>query len=163
MACNYDGVLAMADKARKLGYRPRIISLKASGEAKNLLWPLVKKVGKKQALIIAGETTVRIKGGGKGGRNQETCLAVLARALKKKNILKNILTSSFASDGYDNTNFAGALTDEISLRKAVALKLSPVKYLRRNDSYNFFKKTGDFLLVKREGFNVSDLMIVLKR
>lgn len=162
LACNQDAALAMLNRARKLGYSAKISSLMVMGQARKIIFPFIKKVAKKQALILAGETTVKITGNGKGGRNQELVLSVLEMAHKKKIDLSGLLVSSFASDGFDNTPVAGAIVDEISLKNAVSKKLNPSNYLRNNDSYTFFQKTGDFICVERKCFNVADLMLIIK-
>ena len=162
LACNEDAAVAMLDKSRNLGYLATIGSLMVAGESRGAIFPFMKRVGKNQALILAGETTVKIRGGGKGGRNQELCLSVLDWADKNRDDLSNLLVASFGSDGYDNTPVAGAIADEISLKNSEKLNLKPSKFLLKNDSYTFFKKTGDFIKVERKSFNVADLMVILR-
>jgi glycerate-2-kinase len=163
LACNQDAVLAMIAEGRKLGYKSSIGSLMVVGEAKSVIFPFIKKIKKGQMLALAGETTVKIKGDGKGGRNQELSLSVIAEAFRKKIDISDLLVVSFASDGYDNTPVAGAFADEISLEKSIKRKLNLAKYLNNNDSYSFFKKIDDYVRVERRSFNVADLMLIIKR
>lgn len=163
LASNKDAALAMKKRAKDLGYKASIESLAIFGEARKVILPFVKKIRKKEAIILAGETTVKIKGNGKGGRNQEVALSVLSLAQKKKLSLNNLLVASFSSDGFDNTPVAGAIVDKESLAKSQNFSLDPLKYLDNNDSYNFFQKIGDFIKVRRRAFNVSDLMLVLRK
>jgi len=157
---NHEPVLAMAKKAKKLGFKPRIYSSTVRGEAKNSLLPMIKKIKSNEAILAAGETTVILRGrpAGKGGRNMEATLGVITNNL----ITNNLITMSFASDGRDNTEAAGAIADFLTIKKIRKLKLDPKKFLNNNNSFNFFKKTGDLLYAKQKCFNVSDLMLVLK-
>lgn len=162
LACNEDAAVAMVNKARKLGYEAGIGSLSLRGEAREAIFPFVNKIKPNEAIIIGGETTVRIKGKGQGGRNQELALSVISRAFNKKIDISGLLVASFASDGFDNTPVAGAIADEVSLAKSKELKLDAGEYLNNNDSYSFFQKTGGFILSERKSFNISDLMLVLR-
>ncbi len=155
---NRESVSAMAKKAKKLGFKPKIYSLAIKGEARRALLPMIKKVKAGEALLAAGETIVKLtnRSIGKGGRNME---AVLGGVISLKT--KNLILMAFASDGRDNTEAAGAITDFSTLEKAKKLKLQPQKFLNQNNSFNFFKKTGDLIFSQKKSFNVSDLMLVL--
>lgn len=160
---NMDILSAMNKKAIDLGYDSKIVSTSYSGEAKDVLSPLVKKIKKGSVLLAGGEATVTLKKRfGKGGRNQESVLGVLSDSYNTKINLSGTFASSFASDGYDNTPISGAFADskvmKISLDKNVNIDL----YLKEHNSYAFFKKIGSFFEVKRCSFNVSDIMIVIK-
>lgn len=109
-----------------------------------------------EALIAAGETTVKVIGKGKGGRNQEVVLGAL-------NYLKNnTLILSSSSDGRDNSDVAGAFGDEDVLKIAGKNKLSVKKYLDNNDSFNFFTRTSSQIITGITGINVADFVIVLR-
>ena len=74
----------MAEKARELGFKSKIYSLKLHGEAKNALLPLFTALPYREVpkvILAGGETTVNLKGRpkGKGGRNMEAVLGVLAQ------------------------------------------------------------------------------------
>ena len=118
---------------------------------------LIKEVQKGELLLVGGETTVEIKGSGKGGRNQELVLWALKK-IKKTN--KDILFISFASDGLDNTESAGAVGDKLTLQKAEKLNLKIEDYLKNNDSFNFFAQTKDLIFTGFTGFNLSDIILV---
>lgn len=163
-ACNQDALEAMREKARVLGYHPRIISLAQEGDAHALFTPLLKKIKKGEMFLLGGETTVQLsKKHGKGGRNQEAVLAAVAGAYEGRSSLAGALVTSVASDGYDNTPVAGALADEKTMRVVIAKGVDPKKYLAKNDSYAFFKKVGGHIEVERTAFNVSDVMMVIKK
>lgn len=158
---NREPIAAMAKKAKKLGFLPKICSYNLKGEAKNVLFPLIIEAGKnKKAIIAGGETTIVLgKKPGKGGRNME---AVLSVVLKFKSQISNMVVISFASDGRDNTEAAGAIGDILTIDKAKKLKLNFEKYLGTHNTFKFFKKTGDLIFADKKTFNVSDLMLILK-
>ena len=95
-------------------------------------------------IIAGGETTVTIKGDGKGGRNQEMALSA-AKGLSEINA-KNVECVFLAggTDGTDGpTDAAGGIVDQNTVERANAKGLNVDEYLRRNDSYNFFKSFLD--------------------
>lgn len=149
---------AMREKAEDFGFSARIMTAELSGEvhnvSKKILEDLVQS-NSKTILLYGGETTVAVKGKGKGGRNQELGLSSL------EFIKPNQLIATVASDGRDNTNFAGVLCDAFTLQKMKKLKLNPRAYLDKNNAYQFFSKIGDFLLTGNTGSNVSDLIIAV--
>lgn len=108
--------------------------------------------------IYGGETTVTVKGDGKGGRNTEMALA-FALAVEG---MEGVTFLSAGTDGTDGpTDAAGAIVDGATITAARAKGLNPEECLDRNDSYNFFKETGDLLVTGPTGTNVMDLQIVL--
>ena len=111
---------------------------------------------KKEIYLLGGETTVTVRGQGRGGRNTELSLAFLQKLPKK------CLFISFASDGLDNTDAAGGIADQNTQRKAKDLNLDIEKYLNNNNSYNFFRQTGDLIFTGPTGTNVADLILIMK-
>ena len=110
-----------------------------------------------ELLLAAGETIVKIRGDGKGGRNQELALSAL------NYINEGDIVISCASDGYDNTESAGAIADAETLKKAQEQNLDIQKYLDNNDSFNFFTITKDQIMTGKTGLNVSDIFLVYKK
>ncbi len=169
---NREPVSAMAEKAKKLGMKPKIYSLKLKGEARKVLFPLMEAMRKSEAVLAGGETTVKLKRQttsdkrqifGKGGRNMEAVLGALAQlSTVNYQLQKNAVFLSVASDGRDNTEAAGAIADVLTLKKSQKLKLNPQKFLENHDSFHFFEKTGDLIYVKPKSFNVADLILILK-
>lgn len=106
--------------------------------------------------IFGGETSVTVKGTGKGGRNQELILSAL-------NTLKDnpkISLLSIGSDGIDGfTDVAGAFIDKSIYKKSQKLNLIINKYLDNNDSYNFFKKTNSHIKTGPTGNNLLDICV----
>lgn len=148
---------AMARAAKERGYRCRIGDVALVGEAREVGRALAETpVRAGEMILYGGETTVTVRGNGKGGRNQELVLGALAYVVDDGIVL------SCASDGIDNSPVAGAIADAETRRKAAALRLSPDKYLAKNDSLPFFEKAGGQIVTGPTGANVSDLMLVAR-
>ncbi len=152
------------EKAEKLGYKSILLTTSLEGEAKDVADFLVGKTNsyktysEKMIFILGGETTVNIKGDGKGGRNQEMVLASV-----DKIVGENIVFCSFATDGVDgNSDAAGAIADKNTFKKAKNLGINPKNYLKNNDSYHFFKKIDDLFFTGPSGTNVMDIQLIVK-
>ena len=149
----------MALSAKNLKLKPKILTTAFQAEARTAfkkIRQLAKNFDKHNLFLAGGETTVRVKGHGRGGRNQE---AVLSALLSIKN---NELFMAAASDGIDFSPHAGAIADLTVKERALKLKLNPSQYLENNDSYNFFKKTGGYLYTGKTGSNAADLLLYYK-
>jgi hydroxypyruvate reductase len=108
-------------------------------------------------LIAGGETTVTIKGTGKGGRNQELALG----AVQNLSGTDQIVLVSLATDGGDGpTDAAGAVVTNQTYSLGLAKNLNPVDYLDRNDSYNYFEPLGDLIKTGPTLTNVNDLVFI---
>lgn len=156
MLSNQTAIDAMKNKALETDFNIEV-SNGIKGEAKEVGKSLVEQAKPSSILIAGGETTVIVHGQGKGGRNQEVVLGALT------NIQPNITVASFSSDGWDNTEFAGAIGDVLTIQKAEEMNLNLQKYLDENNSFEFFQKTGDGITTGRLPTNIADLMIVLKK
>ena len=111
------------------------------------------------ALVLGGETTVEVKGNGRGGRNQELALAALPRLAG----LKGFALAAMGTDGIDgNSPAAGAIVDSESMARAARIGLHFRKFTARNDSYGFFRKLGDSLITGRTGTNVGDIYLLVR-
>lgn len=153
---NSVAIEAMKQKAMGNGYKIEVYSDRAQGLSKVLGSKLVEKTKPHSILLAGGETTVIVKGHGKGGRNQTLVLAALEAAGT------NSVIASFGTDGMDFYYYAGAIGDANTLKKAKDLGLDPQKYLDDDNSYEFWNQTKDGIYTDRLQSNVSDLMIVLK-
>ena len=150
---------AMRKKAQELGFAANVQDDKLQGEARDVAKDIVdalRKAPAKSVLLYGGETTVTVKKPGKGGRNLELALSALL------SIDYNELVLPVASDGLDNTEYAGAIADLLSKEHALAKNLDAKEYLDANQSFPFFEQTGDYLLTGNTGSNVSDLIIAIK-
>lgn len=150
---------AMAEAAKQKDFAVRDMLAAFSREARDFGEQVIKELKNhpsKSVLLYGGESTVKVRGKGKGGRNQELALSAL-RFVKEGQVLVAV-----ASDGRDNGTVAGAICDIIGKEKAKNLGLDIEKYLKNNDSYTFFSETGDYLITGDTGSNVSDLIIAIK-
>jgi glycerate 2-kinase len=168
VASNSLAVQAAKSKADKLGYNSLVLSSSIEGETRDvaLVHAAIAKeilktgepVSKPACVISGGETTVTIRGQGKGGRNQEFVLAA-AVAIDS---LENVVILSGGTDGTDGpTDAAGALADGRTVSRAASQGLDAQEYLRNNDSYSFFDPLGDLLKTGPTFTNVMDLRLVL--
>ncbi len=153
---NVTALDAMKKKAEELGYKTEILSDKFEADAKVAGKELIAKTNPQSILLIGGETTVRVKGHGAGGRNQALVLGAIL------DIDDKTVISSFDSDGWDNSHFAGAIGDINTVSKAKEMNLNPQEFLDNDNSLEFFEKIGDGIETGRLPSNVSDLIIVLK-
>ncbi|MEM2123679.1 MAG: glycerate kinase [Candidatus Bathyarchaeia archaeon] len=117
-----------------------------------------RPIPKPCVLILGGETTVTVKGDGKGGRNQE---AMLSASVKLKG-LDGVACLSFGTDGLDGpTDAAGAIVDGFTYGNAEKKGLKPEEYLIRNDSYSFFRELKDLIVTGPTGTNVNDITLLV--
>lgn len=156
------GLVAMQKAAVNLGYSCKIETTEMRGEAKNVGEELGKREMKpKSVLLLAGETTVRVQNSaGEGGRNMELALGALIEINKAQ--VKDKLLVTLASDGRDNSNFAGAVADIISIKCAEKLGLDSKEFLRQNNSKKFWEKCRGQVITGKTGINVADFVVMLK-
>ncbi|HEX2709778.1 MAG TPA: DUF4147 domain-containing protein, partial [Candidatus Deferrimicrobium sp.] len=110
------------------------------------------------AMIAGGETTVNVRGSGKGGRNQEFALAAAVELARED----AMAVLAAGTDGIDGpTDAAGAYADGTTVARASSLELDPGAHLSRNDAYPFFEALGDLVVTGPTGTNVADLAIGL--
>jgi len=168
LANNREALAAAKHKAESLGFKATILTAELSGDnetrAKELCSFLKqvkngpRKYRRPHCFLLGGETTVRVRGKGMGGRNQEFAL-VSALELTGCAGLSMLSAGSDGSDG--PTSAAGAFTDGRTISRARALGLDPYRALGNNDSYNFFSRLGELFCPGPTGTNVLDFKIVL--
>ncbi len=159
LVSNETALSAMEKKATTLGFHAEVKNTKLVGEAKEVGIKIINELHaypKNTALLYGGETTVKMTGNGEGGRNQELSLGALDETREEE------LLVSVASDGRDNSDYAGGIVDSITKSKAKLRNLTPSEYLSENSSYTFFKQTESGILIGSAGSNVSDIIIALK-
>ena len=164
---------AARERAVQLGLVARIVSETLQGEARDAARLLaqtaraelaVMKPGERRCLIWGGETTVTVRGGGRGGRNQELALAFMLEIEG----LQGVSLLSAGTDGSDGpTDAAGAMVDGTTSVRARSVGLQTRSYLEQNDSYSFFQNLDARSGVQHHfktgptGTNVMDIQIVL--
>jgi glycerate-2-kinase len=158
---------AAAQAARASGYQTQILTPHLKGEVREAARAFgsfahqlhKKRHGRpsKTCLLASGETTVTVRGKGKGGRCQEFALAT---ALKIKG-LPGTVVAAFGTDGTDGpTDAAGAYADENTVHKAIQLGLDPLKTLHDHNSFPFFKTLGKLIITGPTRTNLNDLYML---
>jgi hydroxypyruvate reductase len=170
LGSNALAVDAAAMEASRLGFNSLVLSTSLVGEAREVarvhaaiareIQVAGRPVRVPACVISGGETTVTIRGKGLGGRNQEFALAA---AIDIAGLGDTVILSA-GTDGTDGpTDAAGAIADGETLARAQALGLDASAYLMNNDSYHFFKATGDLIQTGPTGTNVADIQLILVR
>ncbi|WP_031434938.1 glycerate kinase type-2 family protein [Methylomarinum vadi] len=151
--------------AQQLNYDAMLYNDHLSGEAREVAEQLVlhakdlQQRGLRQAtaLLAGGETTVTLKGSGRGGRNQEMALA-FALAAEKHRLPGRWVFLSGGTDGRDGpTDAAGGLVDPGTVGRIA----EPAALLENNDSYRALTQSQDLLDTGATGTNVADLQVLL--
>jgi len=161
---NRMAVNAAAARARELGFRTLVLSTFIEGETREIARmhaAIAKEIVhsgqplKPPACVITGgETTVTLRGDGRGGRNQEFALAAAIDIAG----LPNVVVLSGGTDGSDGpTDAAGAIADG----RTLARDPRAPEFLARNDSYPYFEGLGDLLVTGPTHTNVMDVRLVL--
>lgn len=157
-------VKSAADAARRLGYEPFVLDDGVTSDATVIaekIGELAEKHGDAKspmAFLFGGEVTIKVKGNGKGGRNQELAL-MCAEKIKGKG---NMAVFCVGSDGTDGpTDAAGGYVDGYSWENIAKTEKSPEEYLKNNDSYNALEKTNGLIFTGPTGTNVNDLYVLI--
>jgi hydroxypyruvate reductase len=165
----HDAMCGAADAARAHGYRVVVFEEPVVGEARHAARSHLARVLEAArttpppvCVISSGETTVAVRGSGRGGRNQEFALA-LVDALERAPF--DLQVASVGTDGVDGpTDAAGAIVDATSRGRARRAGLpDPEAFLDRNDAYAFFDAIDDLIRTGPTQTNVGDLQIALVR
>ena len=160
VASNQIALLAAEKKARGVGYNTMILTSSLEGEAREVGRAL-SAIGNGiiqtstpipvPALVIAGgETTVTVKGQGRGGRNCELVLSSL------QDLDEGVTTLSFGTDGIDGSSDAGGAIGDRGTWKEDA-----PAFLENNDSASYFEREGGLIVTGPTGTNVGDIVLVM--
>jgi len=160
---NLQAASAAVQQAKREGFNAQLLSQPLLGEARQVgaelaaLLAQLPRGGQPACLIAGGETTVTVRGDGRGGRNQELALA----AVRPLAALPRCGLIAMATDGEDGpTDAAGAVVTEATLARARELGLDLHDFLARNDAYHFFLPLGDLLRFGSTQTNVNDLALL---
>lgn len=159
---------AAADIARQHGITPLILGDSIEGESSQVaivhagiakqIIRHSQPVKRPCVLLSGGETTVTVKGNGRGGRNAEFSLA-LATAL---NGVEGIYCLAADTDGIDGSeDNAGCFVSPATLQRASQAGLTPNDYLANNDAYSFFERLDDLVITGPTLTNVNDFRAIL--
>jgi len=152
---------AAAATARALGYAPVVATRALGGEAREAARDFVARrstIAPRGCVIAGGETTVTVRGGGRGGRCQEFALSA---ALELEGALNTTVLAA-GTDGTDGpTDAAGAIADGDTVRRGRALGVDPRQALKANDAHAFFTALGDLVVTGPTGTNLLDLYLLV--
>ena len=169
---NYQALVAAERAASKLGYETVVLTSRLTGEARDAATFLASIVAEAElherpaakpcCILAGGETTVTIRGEGKGGRNQELTLAMLSHMAHAPELFADVGFASVATDGTDGpTDAAGGFASVGIARRAIDTGRSIDTYLANNDSFHFFDALGELYRTGPTHTNVCDLQIAL--
>ena len=164
---NYQAAQAALKHAYTENFNPMLLTTSLQGEAREagkMLAAIARQVAfsgepipRPACIIAGGETTVTIRGDGRGGRNQELALAAVTELAG----LPDVMLIALATDGDDGlTDAAGAVVTGETLGRASLSGLNPSEFLARNASYEFFDPLGDLLKPGPTLTNVNDLIFL---
>ncbi len=163
-----DALEAAASVARAAGYQPVILSDSLEGEARDValvhagIARQIVNHGQPQpapaALLSGGETTVSLRGSGRGGRNAEFLLALVV-ALDGHPGIHAIACDTDGIDGTEDN--AGAIAGPDSLARGRTKGLDAKAMLANNDGYGFFAGIGDLVVTGPTRTNVNDFRVIL--
>lgn len=161
----FNAMIGAADAARLLGYDVIVSDDPIVGDARTMGPKVLERArtlsaGKKRpvAVIASGETTVKVVGKGRGGRNQELALSVVGALATES----QWAVGSIGTDGIDGpTDAAGGYVDSTTLARAMQRSLDPDAYLADNNAYAFFQTLNDLIITGPSTTNVGDIQIVL--
>jgi glycerate 2-kinase len=159
---------AAAATARAAGITPYVLSDDMEGEARDVGMvhaAIAKQIATRNqpfsrpcVLISGGETTVTVRGNGRGGRNAEFLLSLAATL----NGVPGIHAIACDTDGIDGSeDNAGAIYHDDSMARAAQLGLQPRAMLDNNDGYGFFSALGDLVVSGPTRTNVNDFRAIL--
>jgi glycerate 2-kinase len=164
VADNGTAIEAAAQTASAMGYevdRSRELAGDANAAGRALAAYICGIDRPNTCVIAGGETTVKITGGGKGGRSQQAALA-MAIELARAGANRRIAALFAGTDGIDGpTDAAGAFVSPHTVSRSIEARADAEKCLARNDAYTFFKALGDLVITGPTGTNAADVFVAL--
>jgi glycerate 2-kinase len=177
IASPQQALAAAADAALARGITPIVLSNRIEGEARDVALvhaAIALQVASDQfrvgsdilsppaVLLSGGETTVTVRGSGRGGRNSEFLLALAAALGKTPGNVRETAALACDTDGIDGTeDNAGAIVYPDTIERAVAQGIAIDDKLRQNDGYGFFAALGDLVVTGPTLTNVNDFRAIL--
>jgi glycerate-2-kinase len=156
-----------AEEARSRGYLVQIVEAATSGEARDAGLAFAASAlrnagGQPTCVIASGETTVHVRGRGRGGRNQEFALAAATLVSATGQPARVVALASAGTDGIDGpTDAAGAIVDSTTTDRAGRAGIRIEAALASNSAYDFFRTLDDLIMWGPTGTNVGDLHVLL--
>ena len=164
---NLQSLLAARDRAARLGFQALLLTTALKGESREVAKVLAAlllemrrsghPLSPPACLLLGGETTVTVRGKGKGGRSQELVLAGAIAIAGGR----DLVIWSAGTDGTDGpTDAAGAVADGDTWARAKEVGLDPLRALEENDAYHFFEGLDDLIKTGPTLTNVMDVILL---
>jgi hydroxypyruvate reductase len=147
--------------ARRLGFRTDFMTRELQGEARDVARDFVARargLAPPACLVAGGETTVTVRGKGKGGRCQEFALAA-ALELRPSDRITILAAGTDGTDG--PTDATGAIVDATSIERGAAAGADARRALGDNDAYGFLRASGDLVVSGPTRTNLLDLYLAV--
>jgi hydroxypyruvate reductase len=167
IASRTEAMRGAAAEAERRGFNVVVYGPPVVGEARDAALAHVARAAEaarrapaRLCFVSAGETTVTVRGRGRGGRNQEFVLACVPALATWR---RPAVVVSQGTDGIDGpTDAAGAVADGTTLARADRAGLQPpAAFLAENDAYRFFAALGDLVMTGPTGTNVGDVQVIV--
>jgi hydroxypyruvate reductase len=160
-----DAMSGASAEALRRGYHPLVIDDAVVGEARTTavaharaMLARADTLARPACIVSSGETTVHVRGAGRGGRNQEFAVAA-AEVLRPETAAA---LASAGTDGIDGpTDAAGGIVDNTTVSRARAAGIDLRGHLDDNDAYTFLDRLGDLIRTGSTGTNVGDIQVLL--
>jgi glycerate 2-kinase len=163
-----DALAAAQARAQAAGYECIVLGDRVQGEAREVaaeharLARNLSEQGRHIAILSGGELTVTLRGGGRGGPNQEYALALAIHLAGAKGIAALAADTDGTDGGAGRPDDpAGAFIDETTLQRAAGAGLDPAAFLADNDSTGFFNGIGDLFRPGPTFTNVTDFRAIV--
>ena len=163
-----DALAAAQGRVREAGYDCVVLGDRLQGEAREVAAAHARlardfaATHRRMAILSGGELTVTLKGGGRGGPNQEYALALAIHLAGAKGIAALAADTDGTDGGRGRPDDpAGAFIDDTTLARATAAGLDPAAFLADNDSTGFFNGIGDLFTPGPTFTNVTDFRAIV--
>ncbi|MEM2421420.1 MAG: MOFRL family protein, partial [Acidilobaceae archaeon] len=171
IAGNIDVLRGLESKLKSQGFNTIILTSRLEGEAREVGRALASitleamsrgiPIAKPGAILAGGETTVRVKGKGRGGRNMELAFS-WALSMRYWGVREEAVILSMDTDGIDGvTDAAGAIISPAIIDNVRSLGYDPYKVLEDNDTYTVLLKAGGLVKTGPTGSNLNSIQVIL--
>ena len=171
IARNLDVLESVEARLRSMGFNTLVLTSMLQGESREVgkvlasLTAEVKRSGRPvtppAAIILGGETSVTVRGKGRGGRNQELALSWVIETKRLGLSERDSIMVALATDGIDGpTDAAGAAVTPGTFDELVRAGYNPLRALTENDSYSALELTGSLIKTGLTGTNLNNVIVV---
>jgi glycerate 2-kinase len=171
VAANIDVLRGLEVKLRSMGFNTLILTSRLEGESRevgralaSITMEVIERgvpVQPPAAILAGGETTVRVKGRGRGGRNMELAFS-WALSMRYWGYRGEAAILSMDTDGIDGfTDAAGAILVPELIEELISMGVDPYRVLEDNDTYTAISKVGGLIVTGPTGSNLNSIQVIL--